>query len=458
VKALPPGLDFAGDLRPATEVSFLYDDTWLNALGQRQVEQHIFDAVFAMVQGARRFLLLDMFLYNDFQGEPAEQTRALARELTERLVSQQQLYPEMIIIVITDPINLVYGGLPSVYFETLQAAGITVVITDLEPLPDSNPAYSVLWRWLLRPFGNSRARSLPNPFGAGRVSVRSWLRMLNFKANHRKLVIADRGQDYLGLVTSANPHDGSSAHRNVALRFNGQAVRDLWHSEAAVLALSGAPLPQVDVGDCGSSPGPDSPYAHSPYNVQLLTEHKIKSGLLHMLAALGTGDRLDVMMFYLAERALVMALQEAHHRGAQVRIILDPNKDAFGFKKNGIPNRPVAAELVRAGLPVRWCTTQGEQCHVKMVITHTADGNSQLLLGSANLTRRNLDNFNLESDILLQATTTSPAIMQAEAMFNRSWTNLPGRQFTTAYSGYGATSRLMYWLYRFQEATGISTF
>jgi hypothetical protein len=27
-------------------------------------------------------------------------------------------------------------------------------------------------------------------------------------------------------------------------------------------------------------------------------------------------------------------------------MILDPNKDAFGLEKSGIPNRPVAAELV----------------------------------------------------------------------------------------------------------------
>ena len=50
-------------------------------------------------------------------------------------------------------------------------------------------------------------------------------------------------------------------------------------------------------------------------------------------------------MFYLSERQIVKALITAKERGVNVRVLLDPNKDAFGREKNGIPNRQVASEL-----------------------------------------------------------------------------------------------------------------
>ncbi len=79
-------------------------------------------------------------------------------------------------------------------------------------------------------------------------------------------------------------------------------------------------------------------------------------------------EHLDLAMFYLSERQIIKALIAAQQRGVQVRVLLDPNKDAFGREKNGIPNRQVASELNAAGVKVRWCNTQGEQCHNKMMM------------------------------------------------------------------------------------------
>ena len=50
-------------------------------------------------------------------------------------------------------------------------------------------------------------------------------------------------------------------------------------------------------------------------------------------------------MFYLSERKIISAIKKAHSRKVKVRLLLDPNKDAFGREKNGIPNRSVAYEL-----------------------------------------------------------------------------------------------------------------
>src|SRR6185369_17305668 len=87
------------------------------------------------------------------------------------------------------------------------------------------------------------------------------------------------------------------------------------------------------------------------------------------------GDAIDVAMFYLSERDVVRALISAAKRGVSVRVILDPNKDAFGRTKNGIPNRSVATELAAASdgaIKVRWFRTHGEQFHSKLVAMRTA--------------------------------------------------------------------------------------
>ena len=68
---------------------------------------------------------------------------------------------------------------------------------------------------------------------------------------------------------------------------------------------------------------------------------------------------------------MIQALIAAAKRGVAVRVILDPNKDAFGRTKNGIPNRSVATELAAASdgaIKVRWFRTHGEQFHSKLVV------------------------------------------------------------------------------------------
>ncbi len=72
LKPLPAGLSFTGEWHGGADVRFLRDLTFIDEAGQRHVEQQIFDAAFALIDGARRFVLVDMFLFNDFQGHKAE--------------------------------------------------------------------------------------------------------------------------------------------------------------------------------------------------------------------------------------------------------------------------------------------------------------------------------------------------------------------------------------------------
>lgn len=128
------------------------------------------------------------------------------------------------------------------------------------------------------------------------------------------------------------------------------------------------------------------------------------------------------------------------------------------MEKNGIPNRQVAHELHQANIPIRWCDTHGEQCHGQLLLKMAADGSAEMILGSANFTRRNLDNLNLESSLRVLADQDLPALRDATDYFERNWSNSVGRQASVAYSVFADDSWLRYWQYRLMEATGLSTF
>jgi phosphatidylserine/phosphatidylglycerophosphate/cardiolipin synthase-like enzyme len=452
VKPLPPGLNFDGPLRPVGDVRFLSDTSYIGADDQRHLEQSIFDEVFAMIGAAERFVLIDMFLFNAFQGDVPEQHRALSAELTERLLARKQRFPELNVHLITDPINTVYGGQRAAHLERLEQAGINVTVTRLEALRDSNPLYSSIWRTFLSHWGTGTGTLLENPLGDGRISLRSFLILPNFKANHRKVVIVDQGDDVAALVTSANPHDGSSAHGNVALRFTGPAALDLLTTEQAVLAFSGGSAETVNLSTQAEGL-PESA------GLRVVTEHAIKQALLDTIGRVNAGDQLDIAVFYLSDRDIVKALLAAHRREAQLRILLDANKDAFGREKNGIPNRQTAHELHKAGIPVRWCETRGEQCHSKYLMARQGEGQSTLILGSANFTRRNLENLNLETSLVLTGDVQEQqALSDAVMWFDLRWHNTDARLYSVDYEAYADHRSGPRVLYRIMEATGLSTF
>lgn len=445
------GLSYTGPVREAVDLKFLSDISWREPDGSRRVQQTIFDEALTMISEARQFVLLDMFLFNDFQGQNGESNRALSLELSAALIAQKNLHPNMQVTVITDPVNTVYGGVVSDHLSRLSEAGVRVVLTDLTKLRHSNPVYSYIWHLFVRPWGNSyRGSILSNPFGEGKVTLRSYLALLNFKANHRKVIVADTADGaYSAMVTSANPHDGSSAHRNVALRFSGAAAIDIIETENAVLKLSGEiplELPEIPVEQTVSDA-----------TLQVLTEGSIKETILNVINKSLPGDRLRILVFYLSDREVIASIIAAAARGVKTQVILDVNKDAFGHEKNGIPNKPVAAELIKNGVNLRWCDTSGEQCHAKMLLLETPR-EFVLLQGSANFTRRNLENFNLETSVLLISDTLIDAIAAAQIHFDTLWRNANERSFTVSYETHADDSVLKSWLYRFMEASGLSTF
>ena len=80
-------------------------------------------------------------------------------------------------------------------------------------------------------------------------------------------------------------------------------------------------------------------------------------------------------------------------------------------------------------------------------------------LGSANLTRRNVGNYNLEANIALEAGVESPLAIEMMSYFDRMWNNdgPPGTEFTAPFGAYRDEDSGRYWRYRVMEATGLST-
>jgi len=239
---------------------------------------------------------------------------------------------------------------------------------------------------------------------------------------------------------------------------SGDIWREVYDSENAIAALSGKRLEDIipRTNDSTSAP-PDESFL----TVRVLSEQAIKTELLRLLGETGRGDSLSMAMFYLTEREVMRSLLDAAERGAVVRIILDPSKDAFGYDKHGIPNRQAAAELVRKSgqaIKIRWQNTHGEQFHAKLVSVRKTDGTSALLLGSANLTRRNIRGYNLELDVRISGSSDAACMERTSSFFERLWSNEAGDPYTLDYEAYEDTSLLKTMLYRVYEYAGLSTF
>src|SRR5690606_10670617 len=126
---------------------------------------------------------------------------------------------------------------------SMRARDIDVVVTRLSALRDSNPRYIAEWRTLLGWLLPARCEAwLPSLLDAyyPATTAGALLTLTNFKAHRRKLASTGDGSGSLvGIVASANPHDASSAHSNVALRVAGEALRPLLASELEVARFSG---------------------------------------------------------------------------------------------------------------------------------------------------------------------------------------------------------------------------
>lgn len=424
VKELPEGLSFAGEAHwlAEDEIDFLYDLTYQRN-GEEVYEQEIFDTAFDMIEEAEEFLIVDMFMVNDFSDESRDFPE-LSTDFSEKIRAQMEKHPGLKVVIVTDDINRSYNSHEALQIDYLADYGAEIVYTDLTQLRDPNLLYSGIWRMFFQWFGQEGRGWLPNPFGetSPDITFRSYLQLMNIKANHRKAIITENH----GLVLSANAHDASALHSNIAVQVTGPIIKDMVEAERAVAAFSGGNLDAFPTAEELDVLIPAVPRTENrKIRGQILTEQQIQTSFIAAIKQMNAGDEIWIGMFYLSDRTIIGALRDAANRGVAIRLILDPNENAFGSQKIGLPNIPVARELTEVSgekIDIKWYLTNEEQYHSKIAFLKGKE-ESYVTAGSTNFTSRNLDNYNLENNIAVVAPNASDFVQEIEAYFERLWNN-----------------------------------
>jgi HKD family nuclease len=448
-KPLPEGISYTGEIHKTDTVEFITDLTYSQDVkGEEMVhENHIFDAVYTMIEEAEEFVVVDFFLFDGYYDEKKDFPK-IADTLSSKLANKKKGNPDMPVIFITDPINRGYGSYENEWFRKMRDAGVEIVYTDLDPLRDSTPIYSGIYRTVFQWFDSGGEGWIDNAMAseAPKMTVSSYMTLLNIKANHRKAVVTDKE----AMVTSSNPHDASGFHGNIALKVTGPVLNDILKSEEAVSLYSGGPkLPRVEVKE-----------GQGQYQVQYVTEKKILDALLADLANTKRGDKIWLGMFFIAKRDIVNALIDAADRGVEVNMVLDPNKNSFGQQKSGIPNRPVVQEMVedtKGKINVRWYNTVTGQYHSKAIWIQTGE-HTVISSGSANYTERTLDDYNLENNLRVIAPNDSELAVEMEDYFERIWNNEDAMYTLDMEKFQDEFTWWQRWIYTLQQAVKITTY
>jgi hypothetical protein len=355
----------------------------------------------------------------------------LARELADALLLRKRQRPNLKIMLVTDPRNEVYGGTPWRILNALERAGIVVVRTRLERLRDPNPLYSSLWRlcvgWWSNPFDE-----MP-----GEITLRSSLRRLNLKADRRQLLVADDGAGGWTSIVMSTSSAGAAVGAGVGLELRGHLAADIVASELQIAAWS------TDDDRLPAAPPADS-RGVGTIDARFLTEGAMQAALRDAIAIAGSGDSIKIAVQAFGDRQIVDAVVHAAGRGARVQLLLDP----------GSPGTQAAAgELLHeepGAIEVRWRARGPRTDAGYAVIQHRAD--VWFEVGSANFTRRGLDDLDLAAGIELHMPARAGPARAVADLFAKHWSG------AAAYAAHADESGKTYWRYRIAESTGLSVF
>jgi hypothetical protein len=376
----------------------------------------------------------------------------LARELADALLLRKRQRPNLKIMLVTDPRNEVYGGTPSRTLNALERTGIVVVRTRLERLRDPDPLYSSLWRlcvgWWSDPFDET----------PGKATLRSSLRRRNLKADGRQLLVADDGAGgWTSIVMSAAstsapstsapstgaPSTGAAASAGGAVSA-GLGLEIRGHLAAAIVASELQLAAWSTDDDRLPTALPVDSRGVGTIDARFLTEGAIQAALRDVIAIAGSGDSIKIAVQAFGDRQMVDAVVRAAARGARVQLLLDP----------GSPETQAAAgELLReepGSIEVRWRARDSRADGGYAVIQHRSD--VWFDVGSANFTRRGLDDLDLAADIELHMPARAGPARAVTDLFAKHWSN------AAAYASHADESMETYWRYRVAEATGLSVF
>ena len=245
IKTPPLGVDYESPLRDSDNVEFHYDLTYLDKDGNIRYDRKIWDATYKVVDEAKDYLIVEMFLFNDIYNKDKEHYPEFSKEYTRRLIKKKMENPNLKVYVLSDENNDLYGAFEHPFITEMKNAGIDVITVDIFKLKDTFPWYSPVWRTLIEPHGNPQGKGwIGNFYGPmwPKLTVRNLLRALNVKADHRKIFLNEENV----VISSANIHDPSYFHENVAISANGEITKDVLDGLQHVAEFSGG---KIDVNE-----------------------------------------------------------------------------------------------------------------------------------------------------------------------------------------------------------------
>jgi len=139
IKTSPEGVNYEGPLRESRNVDFHYDLTYLDKDGNIKYDRNLWEATYKVLDNAKDYLIVEMFLFNDLYNKDKEHFPEFAKEYTERLVKKQKENPNLKVYVLADENNNFYGAFEHPFITSLKEAGIKVIIVDIFKLKDTFP-------------------------------------------------------------------------------------------------------------------------------------------------------------------------------------------------------------------------------------------------------------------------------------------------------------------------------
>jgi phosphatidylserine/phosphatidylglycerophosphate/cardiolipin synthase-like enzyme len=209
--------------------------------------------------------------------------------------------------------------------------------------------------------------------------------------DHVQLLIADGDAAVGGMNWGAHSDRNHDYVLETRVRTELDRLTQVFEQDWALAGGRPAPLPSTAQAIAQTAPG-----------------EEIRNMLETALAE--AGRRVLAEVYTLTDPDVLALLAQAHRRGADVRVLLDPNQPY---------NLHSYTVLAGSGVPVRWYPVpRGVLLHAKIGLI-----DSELVLGSANWTYSGLD-VNHELDI----ETDDPAAVSAYAMrFEADWARSPAR-------------------------------
>jgi len=514
IKNLPLGINYESPIRETENAEFHYDLTYLDKDGNIQYDRNLWDATLKVVDNAKDYLIIEMFLFNDLYNKDKERFPEFAKEYTEKLIKKQQENPNLKVYILADENNNFYGAFEHPFITSMKNAGINVIIVDIFKLKDTFPWYSPIWRTFIKPMGNPQNKGwITNFYGDmwPKLTIRNLLRALNVKADHKKVFLNEKEV----VVSSANIHDPSYFHENIAIYTDGPIVKDVLHDLQLVAKFSDSEINvdgsnketkskiEMDIADktkirkdtmntgdledknnnminleenisdsqkneksekesfsFNSGKNEITDTEGKTYKIQYLSEGAIGKYLDADIDSLKSGDELLMGMYFLADKGIIDRLIKAANRGVKIRMIFDRSRDAFGMSTNGLPNKPVSKKLkkkTKGKIEIKWYFTNNEQYHTKITLMKKTDGSVIINAGSANLIKKNIRGYIMDSNFRILTTQDSKISKDVYTYFDRLWENKDGL-FTINFDDEPTTSGFSDFMYKILDATQLGSF